>query len=151
MNNLCNDVQVCSSKIVEFNFINIYEISGYEKSMQFQNEVTFKTTLIKDSLVELLVSLKLKDKQPSSKNVKTETIFRILLLSKFNIDKSKFEKVSNDDNNVKIDEDVLKKMLNMSLTLISAKLSILSSLMNFGSLQIPVILDADKIMVNHNE
>lgn len=153
MNNLCNDVQCVSSKIVECNFLDIYEISGYEKSIQFKNEISFKTVLLKDSLVELLVSLKLNDKQPKLKNVKSETIFRMALLAKFNIDKDKFKKVSDkeDDNTVEIDKDILKKMLNMSLTLIAAKLSILSSLVGFGSLQIPMMLDAEKIIITNGE
>ena len=151
MNNLDNNVQIVSSKIVECNFTNIYEISGYEQSVQFNNEISFQTVLIKDSLIELVVGLKLKDVNPKLKNLKSETIFRMSLLAKFNVNKDKFEKVSNekDDNNIKIDKSVLKKMLNITLTLLSTKLSILSSLCNFGNLEIPMILDSEKIMIKN--
>ena len=143
MNNIDKDIQIVSCKIVEAFFCNVYEILDIKKT-NLHTKITFTTSLEKknSSVIELLVGFKLIDS-----GEKEEVVLSLSNMSKFNIAKSKIKKIDKDK--VELNEECLKKMLGTVLNTLTTHAKILLDICGFGSINIPLILDTEKIILNN--
>lgn len=146
--------QIISSKVMDFSFINLYEISKQKPPLSFKEKVTFTVSQVKQKdipsqhkVVELLIGLKLVDEELINKTDKkallSDSILRMSYLSKFIIAADYIVDGC-------VNEDVLKRMLESSIHKLIAVFKVSLSTFGFGNLEFPII-NIDKLIQNNNK